>query len=144
MIRQPRSQRQKTGTPSAGQVHHIANLLRRYYAPASLMPPPGLTRGSTGNRNVAITSDAAPNYTPNDQATIRLVNGVAIWRFSTAFKNPPISKATAVGVLLDGGGNPVANEIYAQGIGTRTGVIFHSTDTSDTRLIMVHAAGNPD
>lgn len=120
----------------------MANRMRPYFAPASFLPPPGITRGSTGNRNVAISAQHSPNYTPNDQAMIKMQNGVAVWTFSTVFKNPPICKATAIGVRMSGG-NPVANEIYVQGVGTPTGTIFHSTDTSDNRYLMVHAAGNP-
>lgn len=140
MIRKPLSRRERTLFQT--QTHRTANRLRRYFAPASIFPPPGSARGSTGNRNVAISSQNSPNYTPNDQAMIKLQNGVATWHFSTTFNSPPICKATAIGVRMSMG-NPVANEIYVQGVGTPTGQIFHSTDPTDNRYIMVHAAGNP-
>lgn len=143
MIRTPR----KRGGPSTltpGDFHLIANRLRAYFAPASIFPPPGVLRGQTGNRNVSVTSQNAPNYTPNDQAVIPLVNGIAVWHFKTPFNNPPVSKATAIGVNLDTHGNPVVAEVYAQGLGTSTSVIFKSSLTTDNRLLFVHAAGNPD
>src|SRR5580700_7110705 len=128
---------------SSGDVHFIANRLRRYFAPASVLPPPGIPRGSTGNRNVSITSNASPNYTPNDQATIHFKGGVAVWRFTTKFQKPPICKATAIGQLAPGG-TPEVNEIYLQGPGTNQSIIFHSSDPNDNRFLHVHAAGNPN
>jgi hypothetical protein len=136
MIRKPISKRERTTFQT--QTHRTANRLRQYFAPASMMPPPGITRGSTGNRNVALSSQASPNYSPNDQAIIKLHNGVAVWHFSTVFKNPPICHAIALGQQ----GTSV-QEIYLQGIGTPTGQVFHSTDPTDQRYIHVHAAGNP-
>ena len=140
MIRKPIRRAERVAQQA--NTHRLANKLRRYFAPASFLPPPNIPRGTTGNRNVAISSQNSPNYTPNDQAMIPLINGVAVWHFATQFKNPPICKATAIGVRVSGG-SPVPNEIYLQGVGTPTGQIFHSTDTTDNRYIHVHAAGNP-
>lgn len=134
-------QQKKEHRIQAGEVHRMANRLRRYFAPASLLPPPGSTRGSTGNRNVALTAANAANAVPTDQAVLPLVNGVALWRYTTKFNNPPLATATAIG--LDGGIISNPQEITTKGAGTSESVIFLSSDATDSRLIVVHAHGNP-
>jgi hypothetical protein len=122
-----------------GQIHYIANRLRRYFAPASIMPPPRTPRGTTGNRNVALTANNSPNSNPTDSAVLQFKNGVAVWHYSTTFKNPPIATATAITQGLHG-----PQEIFVQGFGTNNSIIFKSTDTSDARTIFAHAIANPD
>ena len=142
-----RSLKQKQeASVSSPQVHRMANQMRRYFAPRSMLPPPGSVRGATGNRNVAITAANAANAAPTDGAYLKLVpttgGSVASWTYSTKFNNPPIVTANAQG--FDGGspGNP--QEIVVKGQGTNEAVIFLSSDAADTRIIFAHARGNPD
>jgi len=135
----------------AGNDHRIANRMRRYFAPASTLPPPGSTRGSTGNRNVSQTAGNSPNTTPTDNAIIQLIptatpgtGATANWKFSTPFKNPPTVTATALTSYMNGMMVIVAQELYLQGKGANVGAIIHSTADDDARLISVHAVGNPD
>jgi hypothetical protein len=125
---------------SALNVHRQANLLRRYFLPKSVFPPPGIPRTATGNRNVVISSNISANSSPTDSAILQFDGtGIAVWRFKTKFNNPPISTAIA---LRGTPGSPI--EIYAQGQGTSDSVIFVSTDVTDNRNIFVHALGNPN
>ena len=138
-----RSLKQKQeASVSSPQVHRMANQMRRYFAPRSMLPPPGSVRGATGNRNVAITAANAANAAPTDTAVLQFVNGVALWRFATKFNNPPLSTANAIG--FDGGSPANPQEIMTKGPGTNEAVIFLSSDATDSRLITVHALGNPD
>lgn len=137
-------QQKQTHRVSAGDAHRMARRLNRYFAPRSLFPPPGAPRGINGNRNVALTAANNANAAPTDSDTVQLVpmtgGAVASWRFSTPFKNPPISIAIAMTPSLTG--NP--QEITVKGPGTSNSVLFQSTDPADTRLLRVHAIGNPD
>jgi hypothetical protein len=136
MIRhpQPRSVRLSQQQASRGQTHRLANDLRRYFAPASTLPPPGIVRGATGNRNVSVTSLSSPNYTPNDQTRVQLRNGRAQWHFTTKFTYPPSVHATAE--LQNGTQELVIDEL------TPTGVVIRSSDATDHRIIHIHAAAN--
>lgn len=148
IIRNPQQRAERRKKP--GDDHRIANRLRRYFAPASTLPPPGSTRGMTGNRNVTQTAQNSPNTTPTDNAIITLIptasagtGATANWKFSTAFKNPPTVTATALTAYTHSG-SIVAQELYAQGPGSNVGAIIHSTADDDARLIFVHAVGNPN
>ena len=46
----------------------MANQMRRYFAPRSMLPPPGSVRGATGNRNVSLTAANSANAAPTDSA----------------------------------------------------------------------------
>lgn len=149
ILRRPRTADEKrTRTQNT---HRIANQLRRYFAPASTLPPPGSTRGSTGNRNVTQTAGNSPNTTPTDNAIIQLIptatpgtGATANWKFSTPFKNPPTVTATALTSYMNGMMVIVAQELYLQGKGANVGAIIHSTADDDARFISVHAIGAPD
>lgn len=135
-----------------GNTHRVANQLRRYFAPNSVLPPPGSTRGATGNRNVTQTAANSPNTTPTDQDFIQLVptatpgNGAsATWRFSTQFQNPPVVTATFVGKYPGGSGGSAGTpqELHLQGRGNTVGAVILSSADDDARLIHVQAQGNP-
>ena len=90
MIRSLAEKKARALQPTTQQT---ANVMRRYFAPASVLPPPGSTRGNTGNRNTAATATNAPNTTPTDSALLTFIphtNGaLAVWKFSTPFTKPP-------------------------------------------------------
>ena len=144
MIRTPQQASDKRKT-SAGDIHFIANRLRRYFAPASIFPPPGSTAAMTGNRNVSISSGIQANNPPQDTQVIRLGGGRAIYRFATAFKNPPIIHAIAVTANPNGPQEiTLAGYASVRGGGNVTAVILQSSDATDSRLLHVTATGNPD
>lgn len=134
--RKPQTREQKRNLNS----HAMANKMRRYFLPSSTFPPPGITRGQTGNRNVALSAATSPNSNPTDSAKIQMVSGVGIWHYSTSFNNPPVATAIPIGQLSDGS----TPGIYAQGPGTANSIIFLSANPADTRLLLVHATGSPD
>jgi hypothetical protein len=154
IIREPRRAGDKRSFAKglqSGDVHKLANRLRRYFAPNSVLPPPLSLPTRTGNRSTAITSANSANNRPDDSTIVQLKPGgtaaSAVWTYSTKFNNPPIVTATAVSA------NPTAPaELTIRGIGspsdsvTRavTGVIVQSSDPNDTRFVHVHATGNPD
>lgn len=143
MIRTPQQAKERRVTP--GEVHFLANRLRRYFAPASIFPPPGSTRGMTGNRNVSISSGIQANTAPTDRSVIRFGGGRAIYRFTTSFKNPPIIKAIAVTANPNGPQEiTLAGYASVRGGGNVTAVILQSSDATDSRLLHVSAEGNPD
>lgn len=136
----------------AGQTptHTMANRMRRYFAPSSTLPPPGSTRGQTGNRNVTQTAGNSPNTTPTDNAIIQLIptgtpgtGATANWKFATQFQSPPTITVTPIGFYRNGSGTIVPQEVIAQGKGSNVGAILHSTADDDVRLVMVKAQGNP-
>ena len=133
--RKPRTREEKQSL----NAHAMANKMRRYFLPSSTFPPPGLARGVTGNRNVALSAGNSPNSNPTDSAVIQLVNGTAVWKFKTGFNNPPT--VTANGITINTHG---VSELTAQGYGNAEGAIINSSDTGDNRLIFVHALGSPD
>lgn len=142
-------QEKRDNLKARGNTHRIANQLRRYFSPASVLPPPGSTRGATGNRNTAQTADNSPNTTPTDNVILQLIptgtpgaGASANWRFKTQFNNPPTVTVTAISPY-NLHGSTVAQELYAQGKGNAFGAIIHSTADDDNRLVFVHAVGNP-
>jgi len=149
LIRSLKEKRERNSSQQS--THQQANKMRRYFAPASTLPPPGSTRGATGNRNVTQTSGNSPNTTPTDNQIIQLIptgtpgtGATANYKFGTAFNNPPTVTVTALTFYKDGGGNIVAQELVAQGKGSNVGSIIHSTADDDDRLVFVHAVGNPN
>jgi hypothetical protein len=128
-----------------GQAHVLANRLRRYFAPASIMPVPLASATRTGNRNVAISSNSSSNNQPDDSAMIRLNNGMAVWNFKTQFGKAPAIFATAVGIAADGNEHtPVAVAIgYRSGTATPTGAVIKTSYASDNRYVFVHAVAIP-
>lgn len=144
-------QEKRDNLKARGNTHRVANQLRRYFAPTSVLPPPGSTRGATGNRNTAQTANNSPNTTPTDNVILQLIptgtpgqGASANWRFKTQFNNPPTVTAIAISPYKNGMGTIVAQELYAQGHGANVGSIIHSTADDDARLVFVHAVGNPD
>jgi hypothetical protein len=129
--------------PTVGQVHAMASRMRRYFAPASIIPPPGTEIGINGNRNVALTKSNQQYNTPGDQAVLQLVptsgGATVTWTFATKFNMPPICTATAVVTNPHG-----VSEIVTKGPGSNVSVIFVSSDPNDNRQIQVHAHGNPN
>jgi hypothetical protein len=121
----------------AGEQQRIFMQLRRYFAPASIMPAPGSTPSLTGGRNTVLTAQNAANATPTDSATIALNGGQLTWYYKTQFKNPP--NVTATAVQKNG-----VQELFLQGPGSNVAVVIKSTDTGDTRLVNLHAVGAPD
>jgi hypothetical protein len=138
VIRQPLSGDQRR--LQRGENQRIYSQMRRYFAPASLIPAPGSNPSQTGNRNTVLTAQNSANSTPTDSATLQLNNGVLTWHYTTKFKNPPNVTATAVGTL-SGGSNP---GLFLQGQGSNVAVIVKSSDATDNRLVNLHAVGAPN
>jgi hypothetical protein len=126
-------------------VAYIANKLRRYFMPVSLVQPPGSAQGATGNRNVAITATNAPNNVPDETAIIQLQGGVAVYPFKNKYTKAPAILPVAIGLA----GDSNAHELYVDSLGYRSGTappsgaIIKSTYASDTRYVFVHVTGNP-
>lgn len=123
-----------------GESQRIYSQMRRFFAPVSLITPPGANAQQTGGRNTVLMAQNAANVTPTDSATLQLNNGVLTWHYKTKFNNAPNVTATAVGTL-SGGSNP---GLYLQGQGSEVAVIVHSTDATDNRLVNLHAVGVPN
>lgn len=138
MIRTPTSNDERR--LQRGENQRIYSMMRRHFAPASLIPPPGSDPQQNGNRNTVLTAQNAANVAPTDSATIQLVGGTLTWRYTTKFKNPPNVTFGAVGTL-SGGGNP---GLFLQGQGTNVAVIVNSDNAADNRLVNLHAVGAPN
>lgn len=123
-----------------GENQRIYSQMRRYFAPSSLITPPGADAQRTGGRNTVLTAQNAANVTPTDSATLQLNGGVLTWHFKTKFNNAPNVTATAVGTL-SGGANP---GLFLQGQGSQVAVIVHSVNAADNRLVNLHAVGAPN
>lgn len=130
-----------SGGIDPGTMHFIANRLRAYFAPASTLPPPGIARGMTGNRNVTVTSQQSPNSAPTASAIIQLkpASGAARaqWKFPQTFSKQPTITATPIQLNPNG----IASEISIQGQlrQTANGVTIQSSDPNDTRFVHVQA-----
>lgn len=136
MIRKPVNQRLQRG-----QNQRIYSQMRRYFAPASLVPPPQSNPQQTGNRNTAVTTQNSANSQATDSAQLRFTNGVATWYYKTKFKTPPNVTISAIGDWPTGSGTIPA--IYLKGPGSDVAIVALSTDTSDGRLVYFHAVGTP-
>ena len=141
-----RSLKQKQeASVSSPQVHRMANQMRRYFAPRSMLPPPGSVRGATGNRNVSLTAANSANAAPSDSAIVKLQAGSsvasALWAFTTKFNNAPIITAIALTTNPNGPQELTIQSTLNKG---GPGVIIQSTDPADTRLVHVTATGNPN
>lgn len=136
-----RSLAEKKARALMATTHQEANKMRRYFAPASVLPPPGSTRGQTGNRNTAATATNAPNTTPTDSKILTLIphtNGaLAVWKFSTQFTKPPAVTATAQQA------NPTAPQELSVIQVTTTGAVVQSSDPADVRLVHFQAVQTP-
>lgn len=121
-----------------GESQRIFMQMRRFFAPASIMPAPGSTPSMTGGRNTVLTAQNSANATPTDSATIALVGGSLTWYYKTKFKSPPNVTATAVTQNSSG-----VQELVLKGPGTAVACIINSTDPNDTRLVNLHAVGTP-
>lgn len=135
MIRKPISPAQRR--LQRGQQHAISVQMRSYFAPWSLFPAPLSNPAATGGRNTALTAQSAANIQATDSAVIQLQNGQLTWYYKTRFKYPPNVTATAV----TSKGTP--EELYLAGQGTNIACLINSTDTSDSRLVNLHAVGTP-
>jgi hypothetical protein len=120
-----------------GQQQLIAQQMRSFFAPWSLFPAPLSNPAATGGRNTALTAQSAFNVQATDSAVIPLVGGQLTWYYKTRFKYPP--NVTATAVKSDG----TPHELYLAGQGTNIACLINSTDTSDTRLVNLHAVGTP-
>lgn len=125
-------------TLQRGESQRIFMQMRRFFAPASIMPAPGSVPSATGGRNTVLTAQNAANATPTDSATIALVGGTLTWYYKTKFKSPP--NVTANAVTQDPNG---VQELVLKGPGTTVACIVNSTDPNDTRLVNLHAVGAP-
>lgn len=137
MIRKPISPEQKR--LQRGQQQLIAFQMRQHFAPWSLFPAPLSNPDATGGRNTAITAQNAFNVQATDSAVIALKDGQLTWYFKTKFKYPPNVTATAVKEAPSG----TKEELYLAGQGTNTACLINSTDSSDNRLVNLHAVGTP-
>jgi hypothetical protein len=141
LIRSLQERKERLSKP--GEDHRTANRLRRYFAPVSMLPPPGSIRGATGNRNVALTATNNANAAPTDSAYIPLTpqtgGAVGVWSYKTKFGKPPNVTATAVVINPNG-----PSEITPQGTGTTASIIIRSSDPNDTRLVYVQAVEATD
>ena len=117
--------------------HRMANLLRPYFSPASVFPPPGSTRGQTGGRNVTQSSENSPNTTPTDSTILAFIphsgGAIAVWKFATGFTAKPSVTANAQKANTNGPQELNVIQITPQG------AIIQSTDPADNRLVHVQA-----
>jgi hypothetical protein len=129
-------------------VQQLAQLLAPYFLSSSLGTAP-LAQGTSGNRNVVLTSKSdyvqsfngqtgAVTSPPTDAAQVALVAGSYAWTFATKFTNPPLVFAFPVGAPPSAG-----TTLYAAANPTNTGVTINSTDATDVRTLELYAFGNP-
>jgi len=127
--------------------------MRRYFAPASVIPPPFASASQTGNRNTVLTQNGSSTVNnPTDSARIRLTpntgqfpvgtGAFAYWNFSTQFTNPALVTATAIADFPSGSGTSPA--IRLNGPGTNKSILIRSSSDLDNRFLHVHAVGNPN
>jgi len=135
-----------------GENQRIFSQMRRYFAPASVIPPPFATASQTGNRNTVLTQNGSSTVSnPTDSSKIRLIpntgqfpagtGAFAYWNFSTQFTNPALVTATPIGALP---GGSVTATIRLNGPGTNKSILIRSSDDTDNRFLHVHAVGNPN
>ena len=136
MILKPQNQRLQRG-----QNQRIYSQMRRFFAPASLVPPPQSNPQQTGGRNTTVTADSSPNSQATDSTQLRFTNGVATWYYKTKFKTPPNVTISAIGDWPNGSGTIPA--IYLKGPGSTVAIVALSKDTTDGRLVYFHAVGTP-
>lgn len=136
MIRQPQTRDQRR--LQAGESQRIFQQMRRFFAPASILPAPGSNPQQTSGRNTVLTAGNAFNSTPTDSTTLQLQGGQVIWYFKTRFNSPP--NVTATAVTTDG----TVRELTLAGAGTEIAAHILSTDPNDVRLVNLHAVGAPD
>lgn len=128
-----------------GENQRIYTMMRRFFAPVSLIPPPGANPNLTGGRQVVCTTQTTSSMTNNDTNMLKLVNGSLTWNYSMKFKVPPNVTATPVGESTGSYGT-----LHLKGPGSNVAVIVESIDTSgnvvtsDDRLVQLHAIGPPD
>ena len=145
MIRKPGSR--QGFSPS--KVQQLANRLRPYFAPASVLPPPGIPRGSTGNRNVSLTSGQSPNYSPTESTIVRLgsPNSTAArvtYNFKNKYKNPPVISHIVVGAYSGSSATPPEITLLGMIPRANNGVTIQSSAPDDTRFVHINIVGNPD
>jgi hypothetical protein len=132
--------RRKDGPGS--NAHRLANQMRRYFAPASTLPPP--SSSGYGGRNTTATANNSQNTTPTDNAVIQFKAGKLVWRFKTNFQFTPTVTATAITANQNG---PQELTLFtlasARNAGGGGGVIIQSSDPTDTRFVNLHAVANP-
>jgi hypothetical protein len=138
VIRQPQT-RTNVVPLQAGESQRIFAQLRRYFAPASILPAPGSSPTATGGRNTVLTAQSSPITAPTDSASIRLKAGQLTWYYRTRFRTPPNVTATAVGQVP---GTPPTNPgLHLKGPGSVVAVIVISDNNTDARLVQLHAVG---
>lgn len=135
MIRTPMNREQRL---QRGENQRIYSQMRRFFAPASIVPAPLSDPQATGNRNTTVTARNSANSQATDSAQLRMQAGSVTWYYNTRFKSPPNVTATPVADL--GGTFPT---LRLKGPGTSIACVILSSDGSDNRLVNLHAVGTP-
>lgn len=139
MIRTP----QKSETRlQRGENQRIFSQMRRFFAPASIVPAPQSIPQATGNRNTVLTAGNSANSQATDSAQLQLSAGSVTWYYKTKFNSPPNVTATAVADFPNG--SLLSPALYFKGPGTKVAIVILSENASDNRVVNLHAVGTPN